>query len=107
MDDLVILSESKPFLHQILAEIREYLFINLKLEIKDNYQIFPIASRGIDFVGYVFYHTHTKLRKSIKKRFARKMDRGVSIQTIAAYKGWTDHANCKHLMKKLTDNGIQ
>jgi RNA-directed DNA polymerase len=102
-DDLVILSPSKKHLHQLLAEIRKYLEINLKLSIKDNYQVFPVPSRGIDFVGYRFYHTHTLLRKSIKKNFARKVKRK-NQQSVAAYYGWAKHCNSKNLLKKLLDD---
>jgi len=66
-DDLVILAPDKPYLHGLLSEIRNYLDEKLKLAVKDNYQVFPVDARGIDFVGYVFYHTHTRLRKSIKQ----------------------------------------
>lgn len=34
-----------------------------------NYVLFD--SRGINFVGYVFYHTHTLIRKSIKYKIIR------------------------------------
>jgi RNA-directed DNA polymerase len=74
-DDLVFLSDSKPYLHQLLADIRQYLDRELKLTIKQNYQIFPVQDSGIDFVGYRMYHTHTMLRKSIKQNFARMMAR--------------------------------
>lgn len=65
-DDIVILSDSKEFLHEILFQIKKYLNENLKLTVKENYQIFPIEKRGIDFVGYKFYHSHILLRKGIK-----------------------------------------
>ena len=71
-DDMVILSSDKEHLHNLLIEIREYLDVNLKLVVKNNYQIFPVEDRGIDFLGYKFYHTHTLLRKSIKKRFINR-----------------------------------
>lgn len=100
-DDLVILAPDKPYLHQLLSDIRTYLHDNLKLTVKQNYQIFPIESRGIDFVGYVFRHTHVLLRKSIKKRFARMLKRRRNPQSIASYNGWASHCNSKHLMKKL------
>ena len=100
-DDLVILAPDKPYLHQLLAEIRTYLNDNLKLTIKQNYQIFPVQSRGIDFVGYVFRHTHVLLRKSIKQRFARMLKRRRNPQSIASYNGWASHCNSKNLMKKL------
>nr|UVM80501.1 MAG: MatK/TrnK amino terminal region [Bacteriophage sp.] len=41
------------------------------LKVKDNYQIYPVDSRGINFVGYVFYHTHALIRKSIKYKIIR------------------------------------
>lgn len=100
-DDLVILSGSKEYLHQLLAAIKQYLNDNLKLIVKSNYQVFPVASRGIDFVGYVFYHTHTRLRKSIKQNFARKVAKGISPASLASYQGWTKHCNAKNLTKKL------
>jgi RNA-directed DNA polymerase len=103
-DDIVILSNNKPHLHQILFEIKKYLNDNLKLQVKGNYQIFPVQARGIDFVGYVFYHTHTMLRKSIKKRFAKAISKTKNKATIASYYGWAKHCNSKHLLKKLIPN---
>jgi len=100
-DDLVILSGNKPYLHQLLAEIRTYLAQNLKLTIKQNYQIFPVDDRSIDFVGYCFYHSHTLLRKGIKQNFARMIANNKNKQSIASYNGWAKHADCKHLLKKL------
>jgi RNA-directed DNA polymerase len=102
-DDMTILSDDKAFLHSLLHEIKDYLHTNLRLAIKDNYQIFPVDARGIDFLGYVFKHSHTLLRKSIKKSFARKMARGCSDQSKAAYEGWLKHCNGRNLMKTITD----
>lgn len=103
-DDLVILAPDKSSLHKLLAEIREYLRVNLKLEIKGNYQVFPVAARGIDFLGYIFYHTHTLLRKRIKKSFARLVATKPFLASIAAYYGWACHANANHLLNKLLSN---
>jgi RNA-directed DNA polymerase len=105
-DDLVILSSDKAYLHQMLFDIRNYMAINLKLSIKGNYQIFPVDDRGIDFVGYVFRHTHTLLRKSIKQNFARMIARNSNLQSIASYNGWASHCNSKHLLKKLLHENI-
>lgn len=100
-DDLVFLSENKLYLHKLLADIRQYLTTNLKLTIKDNYQIFPVESRGIDFVGYVFRHGYTRLRKSIKKNFCRMMANNPNKKSLASYNGWLKHGNCKHLQNKI------
>lgn len=103
-DDLVILHSDKNYLHGLLAEIRAYFHDLLKLEIKGNYQVFPVASRGIDFVGYVFYHTHILLRKSIKQRFARMMAKYPNRASLASYRGWSNPCNSYNLLTKLLTN---
>ena len=67
-DDITILSGNKEFLHNARVQISKYLQDNLKLELKPNYQVFPVDIRGIDFLGYIFRHKYTLLRKSIKLR---------------------------------------
>lgn len=99
-DDIVILAPTKAELHALLADIRQYLS-TLKLEVKSNYQVFPVADRGIDFLGYKFYHTHILLRKSIKQNFARKLAKGCNAATLASYRGWAKHCNSHNLIKKL------
>lgn len=106
-DDMVILSDSKEHLHQVLDEIRNYLQGKLKLTVKDNYQVFPVDARGIDFVGYVFRHSYTLLRKSIKQSFARMLRRNKNPQSIASYRGWALHCNSKNLLNKLLHEQVQ
>jgi len=103
-DDIVILASNKPYLHALLNDIKIYLKSNLKLDVKGNYQIFPVQSRGIDFVGYVHFHTHTKLRKSIKKNFARMLKSNPNKASTASYLGWAKHCDSNHLIKKLLPN---
>ncbi|WP_079665943.1 RNA-directed DNA polymerase [Soonwooa buanensis] len=100
-DDIVILHKDKDYLHRVLNVIKDYFDLNLLLEVKDNWQVFPVEARGIDFVGYVHFHTHVRLRKSIKKRFARMLKRKPRKESIASYTGWTKHCDSKNLMKKL------
>ncbi len=112
-DDIVILAPEKAILHKWLADIRNYLHTHLKLEVKSNYQVFPVAKRGIDFVGYVHYHTHIRLRKSIKQAFARMVAKRKNPASIASYNGWAKHCNSRHLVNTLlnghttTDNQVQ
>ena len=108
-DDIVVLAENKPYLHGLLAEISGYLTSRLKLQVKGNYQVFPVVARGIDFVGYVFYHQHTLLRKSIKKHLcqcvAKLNKRDIPVkeyrQRICSWLGWAKHCNSKHLLKTI------
>lgn len=96
-DDMVILAPDKAELHKLLFEIRQYLYIQLNLTMKKNYQVFPVESRGIDFVGYKIFHTHTLLRKSIKKNL---MKRRHNPRSIASYGGWAVHCNSVNLFRK-------
>lgn len=109
-DDIVILSSDKNFLHNLLHKIRAYL-AELKLTVKKNYQVFPVDARGIDFLGYVFYHTHTRLRKSIKQRLCRRVVRlnkrkkplppKAYRQQICSWWGWCKYCNSINLLNKL------
>lgn len=103
-DDLVILAGTKEELHQLLAEVKAYVSDKLKLNIKQNYQVFPVSGRGIDVIGYKFYHTHTLLRKKIKKAFARKLKKKNKQSSTPSYLGWAKHCDSKHLIKKLLND---
>lgn len=104
-DDMIILAANKKELHLILNEVRAYLKERLKLELKSNFQIYPVHKRGIRTLGYVIYHTHILLSKKIKKNFAKAArKKNPNRASIQAYKGWASHANSKNLIKKLLPN---
>lgn len=105
-DDIVIFSSSKEFLHQVLFKIRQYLKDHLKLEVKGNYQVFLVSSRGVDFVGYKFFHKYILLRKSIKQNFARMLIYRRNPASIASYNGWLSHCNSRNLQKKLLHENV-
>lgn len=107
-DDMVILSDDKVALHALLIDIKRYLKERLKLDVKSNWQVFPVDARGIDFVGYVFYHTHILLRKSIKqnmfKAIKKHKDEPDKLKkSLASYRGWMKHCNSVNLNKKVNN----
>jgi hypothetical protein len=73
MDDVTIYSGSKEHLRELLEKIKHYLEVNLQLKLKDNYQIFPVKSRGVDFVGYRHFRGFRLLRKKTVNRFKFKL----------------------------------
>lgn len=107
-DDIVILHKDKSLLQSLLREIQAYLKDNLKLDVKKNYQVFPVESRSINFVGYKIFHNYTLVRNNIKKNYCRKNAILMMQQTnykyyrrkIASYIGWFTHANCYNLLNK-------
>lgn len=83
MDDIVILHRSKKYLHWLRDEIDNYLQTNLRLRIKENWQVFPTMVRGVDFVGYRSFEEYTLLRnktkknlKAVTRRISKRLDRG-------------------------------
>ncbi len=108
MDDLIILHKSKEYLHQIRKKIEDYLINELKLTIKDNWQVFPVDVRGIDFMGYRHFRRYKLLRKSTYKNFKKKMKKinkkeklnNSDICSIKSYEGWLMWCNSYNLRKK-------
>ena len=101
-DDIVILGKTKKHLYKIFRLINQKLsFIDLHLK---PIRLFP-TDQGIDFAGYVFKHTYTKIRKSLKFRFKRMLRKYNGIpfesfrQRIASYYGWLIHCDGIHLLK--------
>lgn len=115
-DDMVFFASNKNDLHALLDDIKAYLS-RLKLTLKGNEQIFPIAEnrsdkhgRGLDFLGFVFYHKQTLIRKRIKQNFCRKaaqLNKRKDIsaseykQELCSWFGWAKVSNSKHLLHKV------
>ena len=112
-DDIVILAPDKQSLHDLLHEIRAY-FCKLQLKVKRNYQVFPVDKRGIDFLGFVFYHTHTLLRKNIKQNLCRRVaklnkrkkkpTKEQYKQAICSWWGWCKYSDSIHFFNKLSNS---
>ena len=115
-DDIVILHKDKNILHEIRKESNDYFKYKLKLEINNNWQVFPVDKRGIDFLGYRFFHNYILLRKSISQKFKNKikyikknweiLKPSKVINRIMSYWGWLKYANCKNLVNTYIDNEI-
>lgn len=102
-DDLILMSGSKKVLHKIREKVQGYLRDNLELTLKDNWQVFPTRVRGIDFLGYRFFGSHTTVRKSIATRYKCRM-REVAKSSwptcrnvVMSYKGWLRYASSQAL----------
>jgi len=116
-DDLVILHSDKGYLSELRKDISEYLIHNLKLELKENWQVFPVDKRGVDFLGYRFFHDYTLLRKGIARRFKRRvlqikrthrvLESVNIVSGIMSYWGWMKYADCYRLQNKYIDKQIK
>lgn len=114
-DDMVLLAGDKPTLHGWLVLINDWLNEERCVDLKSNYQVFPVESRGIDFVGYVTFHTHCLARKKNKQGLCRELAKlrkaGVPEAEImlltASRAGFMLHCDSKHLFKVLNMKKIQ
>ena len=85
MDDIVIIDTNKRKLWRIFYELKCYLESGLHLEINPNWQMFRFSyfdmksgkekGRAIDFMGYVFHHDRTVMRKRTLKRARQKANK--------------------------------
>lgn len=73
-DDFVVFSDNKPFLHT-MRKLVEQTLNSLSLTLKPNYQIFPVAVRGVDMLGYRYYPAHTLRRKRNSLRMMKAVRR--------------------------------
>lgn len=107
MDDIVIFSSCKKELQKVFNFYLKELD-KLKLEIKDNYQIFPSKIRGVDFLGYRCFGDYILLRKkiitNIKKKYKNiKKKQKITKKDIASmmsYKGWIIHCDSHRFQNK-------
>lgn len=116
-DDIVLFSDNKDKLRGLFfGVLKPHIEKGLKLTVKENYQIFPIAEnrqdnngRALDYVGYKFFRKQTLLRKRTKKNFCRKIAK-LNKQNvtplefkkkISSWIGWTKYCNSKHLLHTI------
>lgn len=79
MDDMVLFGQNKKKLHRALRAVEEFLAHNLGLAMKEDWQVFPLKARPLDFVGYRFYRTHTTLRRRNFLRLIRQCRRVIKL----------------------------
>lgn len=112
MDDICIFGETKEELHELRKEIDMYFRENLKIRIKDNWQVFPTYVRGVDFLGYRTFLNYTLLRKSTCNDMKRKLTAiRLKVESgnmmnysewccINSYKGWLKWCDSFRLQQK-------
>ncbi len=91
VDDFIILGPNKRKLRQLVEGIQATL-AKLGLQLKENWQIFPVEERGIDMLGYRFFRNHTTMRKRNVLSILR---------TIRAYKRNPTPGRARSLLSRI------
>lgn len=116
-DDIVVLGESAEACHAARHQMFKRLNDDYLLEVKSDWQVFPINKRGLDFVGFVFNPTGVKLRKNIARGVAKKAlnirHRSVSMSPYeiangaGSYWGWCKHGQGRSLWAKHMTSDVR
>lgn len=115
-DDLVLLARTPSEAHEYRVQVFDRLQEDYCLTIKPDWQVFPVDNRGLDFVGFVFRSSGTRLRKGIavgvrdKARAIRYNHRAMTSYEIAngagSYWGWCKHGGGKSLWAKTMTSDV-
>lgn len=115
-DDIVFFSDSKVLLHEVLDKARMKIEGELRLRIKENWQIFPVcvnrydnSGRALDYVGYQFFKGQKLMRKRIKQNLCKETKKllrhgvyGEDLKMrLSPWLGWAEHSNSRHLLRKI------
>jgi len=73
MDDFICFSDSKNFLHDLLATIREFVEQKLKLRLKDEIIRIAPVSEGVPFLGFRVFPNLIRLQRPNLIRFRKKI----------------------------------
>lgn len=107
-DDIIVFGETTEKLRELRIKINNYIN-ELNVKLKDSWRIFDVTSNGVDFVGYILYRDHIRLRKCTKLKFieaCKSIDfNNLSqrdINVLGSYWGILKHADCRNLWFKYT-----
>lgn len=113
VDDFLILGESKDDLKKVLGQLTIFLQEHLKLELHPRkVRLFP-TRQGVDFVGYVAFSDHIRVRSKNVRRFRKRLKK-LTVQrkrgkitreyfesSINSWIGHASHADSFRLRQKL------
>lgn len=115
VDDILIFGRNKKSLHTMRKKLFQFIKEELELTVKGNWQVYPLKARGVDFLGYVFFHTHTKMRgrnflsfTRQSRRVKKKMAAGEKIPYrmaagLLSRAGQLKHCNAQNIKHKYYD----
>lgn len=112
-DDFVIISRDREYLEKLIPLMDNFLRDVLEVGLHPDKVEMLTYAKGVDFLGYVIFPTHTLMRKRTKKRIERrfeekiqnyrkgKMDKEKINATLYSYLGVLSHANAYKLSMRL------
>lgn len=107
-DDIVFMHKDSKFLHGIFVA-SEKMLKKIGLKLKNSIAYRYVCKQGLDFCGFVFFATHTKLRKkiasNIKTKALQKNPKKL-CDSLVSYWGWVKCIHAKSLWRKIVTKDI-
>lgn len=107
-DDIVFMHTDSKFLYGVfVASTKKLKQIGLSLKNIISYRY--VCKQGLDFCGFVFYETHTKLRKKIAsniKNSSKQKDAEKLLKSLMSYWGWVKCIDAKALWNAFITQDI-
>jgi len=98
-DDFVVLSDSLPYLQNLLPKVEAFLRNRLHLQLHPDKVYIATYASGIDFLGWIHFPYHRQIRTSTKRKVIRNLAHYPKPETVSSYRGLLDHGDT-HLFKK-------
>lgn len=101
-DDFVLLSTDRPWLESLIPRIREFLGLELALELHPDKVYIKTLASGVDFLGWVHFPDHRVLRTASKRRMFRRLkDSEEDDESVrASYRGMLKYGNTFKLRER-------
>ncbi|NQV00922.1 MAG: RNA-dependent DNA polymerase [Parcubacteria group bacterium] len=113
VDDFIILAKNKKMLHQLTEKIRTFLYDKLYLTLHPKKIRISPSHLGIDFLGYLIFKDHIRLRvynvKAFRKRLRKfqklyltdKISQQKIQESITSWLAHAGHADTYNLRKAI------
>ena len=100
-DDFIFLSDDRAMLETMIAPIKDFLMIKLKLQLHPNKVFIKTLASGVDWLGWVHFPDHRVLRTATSRRMMARVKEHGTPETVQSYLGLLQHGNTRKLEQEL------
>ncbi|MEA3463800.1 MAG: reverse transcriptase/maturase family protein [Patescibacteria group bacterium] len=113
VDDFIILSKDKKYLHQLVKKIKAFLYDNLYLTLHPKKISISPSALGINFLGYIVFKDFILLLPQNKRLFYKKLHKLKKLfqqgkicpdylqRSLTAWLAYCEHADSYRLRKRI------
>jgi RNA-directed DNA polymerase len=106
VDDFVFVHRDRAQLEAWLDQVTTFIREQLHLELKPDIRLRALSA-GIDFLGYVVYPTHTRIRRRVVRHAFQAVKSAANPRDVlASYLGHFAHANARALADRLAATAL-